>query len=433
MFKRDYFLLAMSNGLFMYKRWILEAFAIAELTDQYEYDYPLVRMDDGRYGVLDRKTGEADPIVDAMPDEPLFHPLEKVVLKPGDLANVRETVVTCYGNVLVNQLVLCYAFGDKINYIAGPVTIGAIEKEIQARWNDEMSEEEAAKLPPHQQPLRTSEYKRYNEAVGQLPGLTQLCVPSATPKTMTADPAMIKRRDELLEKHKHELHDQVVLAKILDELTKMDREWMRGDPGERFYIKGKAYDVVRLKVFIMQGISTGFGEAPDLITSSLDEGWDIDKLPAMINQLRDGSHSRGAQTALGGVETKFNNRIFQNSVVEESDCGTKRGLTLTMTAEMLPHFEGNYRVLRTGATERLTRENLPSFEGKTIQVRSPIYCRTSGANFCAVCMGDRIAATPQALSTYASDIGGIFLGLFMAAMHGKSLKTAELDLETSLS
>lgn len=432
MFKRDYFLLSMAAGLYQYKRWILEAFAIAELKTQYDYDYPLVRMEDGRYGVLDRKTGEVDPIVDAMPGEPLYRPLEKLVLKPGDLPNVTEAVVTCYGNALVNQLVLCYPFGNKIPYLAGPIGVGPIEKEIQARWNDEMSEEEAQSLPPTKQPIRTVEYKRFNEAVGQLPGLTQLCVPSATPKTMTADPAMIKRRDELLEKHKHELHDQVVLAKILGELTQMDRNWMKGDPGERFYIKGKAYDVVRLKVFIMQGISTGFGEAPDLITSSLDEGWDVQKLPAMINQLRDGSHSRGAQTALGGVETKFNNRIFQNSVVVPGDCGSQRGLKITLTKEMLPHFEGNYHLTK-GKVEVLTDENLKALEGKSIVVRSPIYCKTTGANFCATCMGDRIAATPQALSTYAADIGSIFLGLFMAAMHGKSLKTAELNLDQTLS
>lgn len=433
MFKRDYFLLAMNSGLFMYKRWILEAFAITDTKTPHPYPHGLMVAEDGRYFIKMEET-DGDPIEyieDAMPGEPMFKPLEKLLLRTGDLKNVVEPVTTTYGNALVNQLVLVYPFGRKIPFMTGQIKIEVIEKIIQQRWDDEAPEDASIEAQATA-PIRTTEYKRYNEAVGQLPGLSQLCVPSATRRTMTADPAMLKRRDELLEKHKHELHDQVVLAKILDELTQMDRKWMAGDPGERFYIKGKAYDVVRLKVFIMQGISTGFGEAADLITSSLDEGWDIKKLPAMINQLRDGSHSRGAQTALGGVETKFNNRIFQNSQVEAGDCGTKRGLSMLMTKEMLPHFEGNYHIRKNGEVENLTPEVLSGLEGKEVQVRSPIYCKTAGANFCAVCMGDRIASTPQALSTYAADIGSIFLSLFMAAMHGKSLKTEVLDWDAAL-
>jgi len=428
-FKRDYFLWALQNDLHLHKRWILEAFALFRPGPNHDYGKPLIIAPDGRYAIVDKETEDGITYIeDAMPGEPLFRPLEKLILNPGDLPNVTERVVTCYGNALVNQLVLVYAFGNKIPYIPGPIKVGAIEKIIQNRWDDEASDEG---LPPHQQPLRTAEYLRFNEAVGQLPGLSQLCVPSATRKTMTADPAMIKRRDELLAANKDRLHDPVVLAGILKELTSMDRAWMKGDPGERFYIKDKSYDVVRLKVFIMQGISAGFGEAGDLIPTSLDEAWDISKLPAMVNQLRDGSFSRGAQTALGGVETKFNNRIFQNSIVAEDDCGSKRGITILMTKTKLPHYIGNYQVIK-GAPVVLTEDSLKDLVGKRIEVRSPIYCKTGGANYCAKCMGDRISSTPQALGTYASDIGSIFLSLFMAAMHGKSLKTEELDLEVSL-
>jgi hypothetical protein len=431
MFKREYFLNSLKLGLHLHKRWILEAFSITRPSDPHDYPLGLIILPDGRYAATDPNTELGYHVIeDAMPDEPLFKPLEKIILQPGDIPNVRETVVTCYGNALVNQMVLVYAFGNKVDYIAKQVKIGAVEKEIQDRWNDVVSEDDD-KLPPNRQPLRTMEYHRFNEAVGQLPGLTQLCVPSATRKTMTADPAMIKRRDELLAQHKDRLHDPVVIAEILDELTKMDRAWMKGDPGERFYIKDKSYDVIRLKVFIMQGISTGFGEAGDLITTSLDEAWDITKLPAMVNQLRAGSYSRGAQTALAGEETKFNNRIFQNSAVVEKDCGTKRGLKILMSAHKAPYFQGNYLIVK-GEAIALTEENLNEFHGKYVEVRSPMYCLTSGANFCETCMGDRIATTPDALGAYASDIGNIFLSLFMAAMHGKSLKTEELDYENWL-
>lgn len=430
MFKRDYFLQSLKMGLYLHKRWILEAFSVFRPGPNHDYGKPVIIAEDGRYAIVDKETDDGITYIeDAMPGEPLFRPLEKLVLHPGDLPNVRETIVTTYGNALVNQLVLVYAFGNKIDFLTGSIKIGAIEKEIQARWDDKAEDTEG--LEPNKRPVRTAEYKRFNEAVGQLTGLAQLCVPSASPKTMTADPAMIKRRDELLKEHKHELHDQVVLSKILAELTKMDRAWMKDDPGERFYVKDKAYDVVRLKVFIMQGISSGFGEAGELIPTSLDEGWDISKLPAMVNQLRDGSYGRGAQTALGGVEVKFNNRIFQNSTVAEEDCGTKRGVTTLMTKDKVPHYVGNYQLIK-GESVVLTEESLLKLVGESIQVRSPLYCKTGGANFCAKCMGDGIASTPQALSTYAAAIGSLLMDVFMKLMHGKSLTTEKLDVYNSL-
>lgn len=431
MFKRDYFLMAMSMGLYKHKRWILEAFAVTRANPETPgYTHQLTTIEDGRYAMVDKEQEDGVQIIeDAMPGEPLFRPLEKLILRPGDLPNVRETVVTTYGNALVNQLVLIYPFGEKIAFMTGRMDIRAIEKIIQRRWDDKATNEGD---DPEKWPLTTAEYHKFNEAVGQLPGLNQLCVPSATRKTMTADPAMIKRRDELLAQHKDELHDPVVISRIVDELTKMDRAWMKGDPGDRFYVKAKSYDVVRLKVFIMQGISTGFGEAGDLIPTSLDEAWDISKLPAMVNQLRDGSFSRGAQTALGGVEVKFNNRIFQNSSIVEDDCGSKRGIRVLMTAEKAPYYQSNYQLVN-GKPVSLTEERLAGLVGQYIEVRSPAYCRSPGANFCVKCMGDNIASTPEALSAYAAEIGSIFMALFMAAMHGKSMKTVKLDLATMLS
>lgn len=432
MFKREYFLMSLQLDLHLHKRWILEAFAVTRPSGNHPYAKGLITLPDGRYGFVDKENEDGyTAIEDAMPGEPLFRPLEKLVLRPGDLPNVREEIVTTYGNALVNQLVLVYAFGAKLKFITGPVKVGAIEKELQDRWNDDMSEEELQQLPPEKQPIRTSEYKRFNEAVGQLPGLAQLCVPSATRKTMTADPAMIKRRDELLAQYGERARDPAVLAEILGELTKMDRAWMAGDPGERFYIKDKSYDIVRLKVFIMQGISSGFGVAGDLIPTSLDESWDISKLPAMVNQLRDGSYGRGAQTALGGVEVKFNNRIFQNSTIAEQDCGSKRGLATVMTKDKVPHYVGNYHLVN-GKVERMSEELLLASIGKTFNVRSAAYCLTEGANFCATCMGDRIAETPQALSIHAAGLGSMMMSAFMKLMHGKSLKTAQLDVHASL-
>lgn len=429
--KRDYFLLSLKAENFLWKRWVLEAFSIFRPGKTHPYPYGLFKDADNRWACY-MPDGTAELIEDADPERPVFRPLEKLELPAGSLRNQPEAVVTSYGTALVNQLLLVWPFGGKIGYMNGQVSIGAIEKIIEKRWDDE-APQRRDHLEPETQPIRTSEYLRYQMAAGQLPGFSQLCVPSATPKTMTCDPNMIKRRDELLAIHKDELHDPVVVANIMKELTTMDRAWMKGDPGERFYIKGKAYDVVRAKLYIMQGFSTGFGLEPELITTSLAEGWDVKKLPAMINQLRDGSYGRGAQTALGGVEVKNNNRMYQNSVVFKEDCGSQRGLRMRIDKTTQPYLVGHYELIG-GQSVLLDEAAVQKKFGEMIVVRSPAYCLTGVGtagtnNYCRCCMGEGIASTPQALGTYAAAIGSLMMDVFMKLMHGKSLTTADMDLE----
>lgn len=429
--KREYFLLCLQAENFLWKRWVLEAFSIFRPGKTHPYPYGLFKDAENRWAFY-KPDGTSELIDDANPEQPVFKALGKVELPAGSLKNQPEAVVTSYGTALVNQLLLVWPFGAKIGYMNGEISIGAIEKIIEKRWDDQ-APQRRDHLEPETQPIRTSEFLRYQMAAGQLPGFSQLCVPSATAKTMTCDPNMITRRDELLALHKDELHDPVVVAGIMKELIGMDRAWMKDDPGSRFYIKGKAYDVVRAKLYIMQGFSTGFGLEPELITTSLAEGWDIKKLPAMINQLRDGSYGRGAQTALGGVEVKNNNRMYQNSVVYKEDCGSQRGLRMRIDKINQPYLVGHYELIG-GQSVLIDEQTVQKKFGEMITVRSPAYCLTGAGtsgtnNYCRCCMGEGIASTPQALGTYAAAIGSLLMDVFMKLMHGKSLTTAEMELD----
>lgn len=423
MFKRDYFVQSLRMKLHYHKRWLLEAFAVGGSNTPHDYPCGIQRTEDGRPFFIPENGGEPEFIEDIGPNEPLYHPGEVVLMEPGEIGNLNQTIVTSYGNALCNELFLVYGFGAKIPYINDRFNVGKIEKIITSRWVDEEPDES---LPVEQQTIRTSEYLRFNEALNQAPGLTQLCVPSATQRTMSCDPEMIRRRDELLKIHAHEISDKVVLSKIMAELSAMDRKWMEGDPGERFYIKSKSYDVARMKLFILQGVATGFRLNDQVITSSLDEGWDLTKFDAINNQLRDGSFSRGALTALAGVDVKNSNRMFQNSVVLDEDCGSKLGVSVEFTKGSYPHYQGHYLVVdgKVVAVNDMSEEELV---GKTWEVRSPAYCQSEPVNFCKICCGDRISSTPQAIAAYTADINSRLMYVFMKAMHGKSLKTARLD------
>jgi len=428
MHKRDYFLKALAAGCFRYKRWVIEAFSVANLEkDDAPYPYALRRDELGYYFLNPEADGAITRVEGTTPDQPPFRFKDSVDLKAGAIPNLRKDLTSTYGNLLFNQLVLVYAFGDKIEYMEGKVTAGRVEKIIEARLKDE-PKAGAARDP---NALYVSEYKLFNDAMFALAGFTQLCVPSASERTMTVDPRIAERRAQLLEEYKDRLHDPVIQAKIDAELIAMDREWIMSDSSAGFYVKEKSFNIVRKKTFLLQGAESGFGVRGELIPRSLNEGWDIQQLPAMANSLRDGSFNRGSQTMLGGEATKFNYRIFQNTSVTEEDCGSLRGMTMALNDTNIKYFVSNSILTPQGLVE-ITDENKDKFVGKSWQVRSPIYCKTGAPNFCAVCMGKKIASTPNALSAYAADFSSMLMLIFMGAMHGKSLKVADWDLQTAL-
>ena len=432
--KREYFLRALHEGVYRKKAWIISAFSITQ-NDGMEsiadnpFPYRLFKQD-GHYYFMDPEQDGAVEMLEADPEKPPFSFGEKITLESREIPNVPEKTETTYGNLLFNYATLVHAFGDKIDFVTGRVNIKDIEKKIEPILVDD---------PPEGQPvakdtISVGEFRRFANAVFFLTGLTQLCVPSASKKTMSVSPEVLKRRDELLEQHKDQLHDPAVVAKIEQELVAMDKKWFEGDEAEGFYIKDKSFDVVRKKSHIMYGLEEGFHDETGerhFIPTSLEEGWDTDKMPAMINSLREGTYSRGTLTALGGESVKFFNRVFQNVTIEGEDCGATMGMGWTVTPRNHKQFEGFYLV--TGGKPKLIEVGeTNSLVGKDIVVRSPMFCKTPGTSYCETCMGTQNAQYPKGLGAAASEVGSQFMGMFMAAMHGKALKTARYNIDESL-
>jgi hypothetical protein len=427
--KREYFIRAMAAGAYRYKRWVIEAFSVALPSDRpAQHPLPLIRDPKGGVSFID-ENGDIVKIDGADPKEPLFRFRESVQAYPGNLPNIKSAVMTTYGNLLLNQVLLVHAFGDRFDYIVGDMSPSSLHKLILPHWSKEEPKPGEERNPKK---IYTDQFLKFQEAGLALSGYATLCVVSSTPKTMTTDPRIPEVRARLLEEYKDRLHDPVIQAKIEGELKKIDREWVKGDPAENFYIKGKSYDVVRKKLFLIQGTAEGFGEQGEFIPGSLEDGWDIKYLPAMGNALRDGSYSRGAQTALGGEVTKFNYRIFQNTSIVEDDCGSKMGMQITLTEETRRRYISSSIITAKGLV-LLDESNVDNYIGKSVLMRYPTYCHSRGANFCATCAGKNVATTPNAISTYMANIGSLFMALFMKAMHGKALKIVKLDFHESLS
>lgn len=429
MLKRDLYMRAMEAECFRWKRWVISAFALVQSSgSSKDRNWVPYGTPEGWF-FFNPKTGQEERIEDAEKGKPVYAFRERVRVKAGEIPNLKQDLETTYGNILVNFLVLVWPFGDTIPYMDKRITAKNIEAQIEPLLENDPAEGES-RVPGV---IYVSQFKQYAQAMGSLAGFTQLCVPAASAKSMTTDPRIREVRDQLLEQYKDRLHDPAIIAKIDAELVKIDREWIKGDPSERFYINDKSYEVIRKKAHLMHGGEAGLGDGStlELIPKSLSEGWDIQKLPVMANSLRSGSYDRGAMTALGGEAVKFFYRIFQNASIAEADCGSTIGIRHRITENNWKKFAGHYRIVR-GKSELMTEETMEPLVGQVVVFRSPATCKTPYTDYCEVCMGTVNSRNKNGLGAAGADVGDTFMYIFMKSMHGKALKTAHFDFKRSI-
>lgn len=433
--KRQYFIEALQRGVYKRKAWTVSVFTVTRtkgVTETYDYQLITPEGQPTKRGFIDPETKELILLDGEFDKVPVFKVRDKLVLNPGDLANVKAQVETTYGNAFVNMMLLVYPFGDRIPYQEGKIKGKTLDKLVASMLIRDP--EEGQPIP--QGKVTVSQMLEYCEALSALGGLSSLFVPAASAKTLTVDPSILKRRDELLLKHKDQLHDPAIVAGIEKELVAMDKATFKGDPAEGFLTTDKLYAISRKRVFIVHGIERGFAGTgkSEFIPNSLNEGWDITKLPAMVDSLRAGTYDRGKETALGGESVKFFYRVFQNTKIIEKDCKAKNGIMRTIYDNDKHRYVGLYVIDKTSRdVVELTPENISKYVGKTVEVRTTMLCKTLKPSFCEVCIGKALSLSPKGVHIAASDVGSQFMMIFMASMHGKILSTARYDPSVSIS
>lgn len=416
--KKAFLLFLARNKLYAKKKVLISSFAIIQPVEQgtSEPYVGQVTTRDGKVTIMDDQL-EPQILEGWVDGKPYLDVNEIVELDSGDIPNVKDKVKTTYGIALVNLLMLTHAFGDKIPYMNGVIGYGRLEsKVLEALHGGDISVEE----------LRV-----FLKAASWSTGIMPLFIAPTSPKSIQGAPEAKALRKKLIEERKDRLDDPTALAEIDTALSKLDKEYIEGDVTEAFYKSGKAHNVTRKRMYSIFG-----GEADmenpskmNLVSNSLEEEWDVEQMPAMINALRMGSYKRGAETALGGADFKDLSRMFQNIKITEDDCGTKVGKRTLFTNE-------NYKRL-TGRTtvkgKKLSDTDAKALIGKRELLRSPQACKTKGSNFCKVCVGEAVSINPNSVGMLAANLGASFLSIMMAAMHGRALTLVEADLNEVLS
>lgn len=462
MLKRDYFIAALKAKSYLYKAWVIECFSKTTLPvrsrDRNKNDFSPLPIEPQRPSFTDypyQLFSDGEQVVFFNPEIDDWEVLQGVDLNTapfkfkevtfvlsGDLPNIPEIPVTkenpegalktTYGNIIVNQVVICHAFGNKITYQNGKFSIKAVENKIAELLTSEPpeGEERNPKL------IYTDELRNlYYPAVFSVSGWAQLGAPAATPYTIVTSPEIPELRRRLIEKYKDDLDDPAIIAKIMKELIDADVTFQSNDPEKGFLRPGtKDFDVVRAKTYIMHGVEYDFVDRSKItvIQNPLSDGWDITKLPEMANSLIDGSFNRGAMTALGGEAAKFIGRFFLNTVIAEEDCGSPLGKLHTVTKNNEEGFHWAYFFDESGGLTLMTPELASLSHGKQLLFRSPQYCHTKGGNFCVKCLGKRFENSTNSLGALATETGNIMMGIMMSSMHGRALKVEKWDWNSAL-
>lgn len=433
MLKRDFLLNAFNKSTVYYRaEWVFALFTVVRglgeqpIKDPYDY---MINQQDGKYVFW--LENQWVPIEDSPPiTQPLYRVEEGILLQSqADLiqpCTVPFPFTTRVGTLFTNYYCLVSAFGDKIVYQNGKISISKLEEMIAPRIINPDEDKPDGLLP--------ADVKKFSSACQSMAGFSSIASPSASEYTVQPAPGIDEFKAQLLEKYKDQLNDPAIIAIIDKALVDYDKAFQAQDPEGGFYMSGKAFDVSRKKLFSMHGLEQPevSGGKATLITNSLSEGWDVTKLPAMNDSLRDGSFNRGALTALGGESVKFIFRIFATTKATEDDCGSTVGVPYLLTERIAKRFEGHTLILKNGQQVLLDKTNMSNYLNQPVMIRTPATCKTGYANFCYKCLGEKLRMSGNSLAALASDVGSAMMYVFMKKMHGTSLKTAKWNIEETI-
>lgn len=357
--------------------------------------------------------------------QPFIKLHNNIILNPGEMTNFKgpKPIVTSPGMMLLNQRLFVESFGDLHPYQEPEITVDDLDKLLVALLTGDKIDIKQA------HDFQTNAY--------DIGFFGELCNKSFTVKSFTTHPDIPARRKERLDAlTPEEKKDPIILAQLEKELGDMDKEYLKDDDARLFHDAqgGKSYDVHRKKMFIMVGAIPSFtdkGEASfSLIPQALTEGWTKESFPTIVNEIYKGSYDRGKETAKGGELTKYVLRVYQDLGITALDCESMKGSIIELLDNPKDKVNQQYlgrTLLKTGLP--LTEEDLVTYAGKYIEIRDPLFCKTTNG-VCYKCMGKPFEDIQETdIGAYILDVSSGIMMISMKNMHGTAVSTFNFNFE----
>lgn len=425
--KKDYLKLAILNDKHKEFNWVLTAFSVTREKDSVKNSYLKIVRDTVNCKFVN-ENNELEVIEGSKYDEPIFTFKDEIEVDSTWLVNISEPIKTTIGILLYNSICITSAFGNKIPYVNERINISKLEDRLAKLLHDTPIDDQTIRANDK---IYVDELVKFNDAHTYLEMFSKLCIYAATPKNIVEPEGIEEFKKQLLIKYEGKLNDAVALADFEKELMNFDNEYLKDDPSNGKFLTGKSKDVARKKLYLTVGAENTFEDDIHVkpIISSLSEGWtkNPEDLKLIINDLRVGSYSRGAETVNGGVAAKVLLRATNNYKIADYDCETQLGINRDITdAEQLI----NRYIIDKGKLIHINNlQTANNYVGKNVVVRSPMYCKAEGETICKICAGDNLNKFPTGLAIPLTEISGIILTASLKKMHGTKLSLAELSIE----
>ena len=344
-------------------------------------------------------------------------------LKKGEYFNDKD-IVTNAGLFIYNKLIVEKRLKDVLGYVNETIdkkVLGKIEDKLsKALLNDKITVDDMVDYLNKTQWL----------AMKFHPIVTS----SFTMNTLKPHKDVIELRDKLLAEHKEKIEqgDVITATKIEQELLKLAKEKLKGDPGLYLYESGArgSFGNNFKNISVMKGAvynpTTG---QFDIVKSNFMEGIKKEELATYGNAIVTGAYPKAIGTAVSGYFSKQIIAALQAVVMDEkgSDCDTKGYLTVKINSYNARDFLYRY-IIENGKLVLLDDDNIDKYIGKEVKMRSVMYC--IGDKICRTCLGlmyEKLGITNVGLTT--AKVSSSLLNLSMKKFHDTSSKISKIDID----
>jgi hypothetical protein len=355
--------------------------------------------------------------------EPMFYPYEEIHLTAAQLENLSMDIDTTVGLYIFNLLFLVYPFGSIIPYINNTINKKELSN-IANRLCDLLLMDK----------ITSEQFAAYQQQIVWFNNFTEILIPGVTTNLLVV-PDIIKQE---LKRLVQENEKAIASGDIVTYVNNVEKPildfaeawYKKNDPeGWRLYeLGGKPsfrnnFKNMFLEVGPIKDIVTGKYK---ISTKNFSDSIPPEEYSEYANSAVAGSYSRGVSTQWAGAKTKEFSTAFESLVVEPgSDCKSTDTIPIEITKDNLQDMKWRW-IIEKNELLLLTPDNISQFIGKTVNCRSPLYCKSD--NLCEKCAGDlykRLGIDKVGLSL--NKLTSIFLNRLLKMMHDSTVSTSSFD------
>jgi len=220
--------------------------------------------------------------------------------------------------------------------------------------------------------------------------LSTLFSPSYTQGLLELNSKVLKEKDRLLANNT--VNNVQEMSRVEDALVAMAREELKDDPGMSLFDSGARgsfeNDYKNMNLMLGPVGIPGTNEF-DFVKSNYIQGLQKEDLVAAGNTVVNAAFPKAVGTKVGGYLTKQFYAVYQSIVVDDdgTDCGTKEGIKVILTKDMVKLFLYQNIMLPSGKIVTLMEDNYKKYLDKKVLIRTPMFCTSD--KLCSVCAGRR--------------------------------------------